>query len=71
MEDNRQFMCSELVAKSLKVLSVIKDPKGSKNYMPGSFAPKEQGGFIDDMLKDDVSLGPPLNILVDASADLQ
>ena len=64
-------MCSELVAKSLKVLSVIKDPKGSKNYMPGSFAPKEQGGFIDDMLKDDVSLGPPLNILVDASADLQ
>lgn len=41
VDETRQFMCSELVAKSLKVLSVIKDPKGSKNYMPGSFAPKE------------------------------
>lgn len=68
VDQERQFFCSELIAKAFKVLEVLKNPeKGSNNYFPGSF------GFncsIDSELKDDVALGPPLNILLNQEDDL-
>ena len=59
------------MAKAFKVLGVMQNPidKSSTNYYPGCFAPKEQGGRIDDELVPDVALGPALNILVDARSD--
>jgi len=41
--------------------------KGSNNYYPSSF---DLGESIDQDLKDDVALGPPLNILVNAKIEL-
>ena len=68
VDQERQFFCSELIAKAFKVLEVLRNPeKGSNNYFPGSF------GFncsIDSELKDDVALGPPLNILLNQEDDL-
>jgi len=38
ISEDRQFFCSELVAKAFKVLNVLKNPeKGSNNYYPSSF----------------------------------
>jgi hypothetical protein len=70
---NRQFFCSELIAKAFKVLGVMKNPdaKSSTNYYPGCFAPREFGGVIDNEMADDVSMGPALNILVDTRHDLK
>ena len=50
----------------------MKDPsaKSCSNYFPGSFGPESFGGCIDAELSDDVSLGPALNILVDARHEL-
>lgn len=74
IEKDRQFFCSELVAKAFKVLGVLKDPdtKSSSNYYPGCFAPLNQGGggTIDDQLKDNCAMGPVLNILVNAHNEL-
>ena len=72
IEKDRTFFCSELIAKAFKVLGVLKNPnaKSSSNYYPGSFGPESFGGCIDSELSDDVSLGPALNILVDARHDL-
>ena len=59
---NRSYFCSELVAKAFKVLDVLKyREKGSNNYLPGSF---EFNRSIDEDLKDEICLGPPLNILI-------
>ena len=56
------------MAKALKVLEVMKNPeKGSNNYLPGSF---DLDGQIDQDLRDDVVLGPPLNILIDSKDEL-
>lgn len=67
---DRQFFCSELIAKTFKVLDLFKDPdqKGSSNYMPTDFAPANQGGsgVVDQELKDDVAMGGVLNIMVNA-----
>ena len=74
VEKDRQFFCSELVAKAFKVLNIFSDPdsKSSANYFPGSFAPEDQGGsgMIDEELKDDVALGPVMNILVNVHVKL-
>ena len=72
IEKTRTFFCSELIAKAFKVLGVMKDPdaKSCTSYFPGSFAPEAFGGCIDSELSDDVSLGPALNILVDARHEL-
>ena len=50
-------------------MDVIKNPnvKSSGCYVPGSF---DLNGAIDNDLKDEVALGPPMNILVNASIDL-
>lgn len=68
----REFFCSELIAKAFKVLGVMKNPnsKSSTNYYPGCFAPRELGGVIDNEMASDVALGPALNILVDTRHDL-
>jgi hypothetical protein len=73
IEQDRQFFCSELIAKAFKVLGVMKNPeqKSSANYYPGSFASKEHGGIIDDDLIPSVALGPTLNILVNAKVELE
>lgn len=65
IEKDRQFFCSELIAKAFKVLGVIKKPeiRGSASYFPGSFT---TGGIVDQDLSDDVSMGPMLNILVNS-----
>ena len=65
IEKDRQFFCSELIAKAFKVLGVIKNPelKGSSSYYPGSFT---QDGIVDQDLVDEVSMGPMLNILVNS-----
>ena len=74
IEKDRQFFCSELVAKAFKVLGVLRDPdmKSSSNYYPGCFAPAGQGGsgVIEEQLKDDCALGPVLNILANAQNNL-
>ena len=72
IEKTRTFFCSELIAKAFKVLGVLKNPdeKSSSCYYPGSFGTESFGGCIDAELEDDVSLGPPLNILVDARHEL-
>ena len=69
IKEDRKFFCSELIAKAFKVLDVLKNPekKGSNNYFPGSF---DHGQSIDADLRDDVALGPPLNILVHGMEDL-
>ena len=73
IEQDRQFFCSELIAKAFKVLGVMKNPdeKSSAKYYPGSFASKEHGGIIDDDLIPSVALGPSLNILVNAKTELE
>jgi len=50
----------------------MKDPeaKSCSSYFPGSFGTESFGGCIDSELSDDVSLGPALNILVDARHEL-
>lgn len=66
IDSDRQFFCSELIAKAFKVLEVMKNPqKGSNNYFPGSFGLNCK---IDLELKDEVALGPPINILINSSA---
>ena len=72
IEKTRTFFCSELIAKAFKVLGIMKDPeaKSCSSYFPGSFGPESFGGCIDKELTNDVSLGPPLNILVDARHEL-
>lgn len=62
IERDRRFFCSELIAKALKVLEMIHEPekKSSASYMPGSFA---YGCAIDKNLKENVALGPELNVL--------
>lgn len=46
----------------------MKNPeKGSNNYYPGSFGLNCK---IDSELKDDVALGPPINILLNNEAHL-
>ena len=69
IKEERRFFCSELIAKAFKVLDVLRDPnsKGSNNYYPCSF---DQGASIDEDMRDDVALGPPLNILVHGLDDL-
>lgn len=69
IKDDRKFFCSELIAKAFKVLDVMQNPdkKGSNNYYPCSF---DRGSTIDADLKDDVALGPPLNILVHGMEEL-
>lgn len=63
IHENRQFFCSELVAKAFKVLGVLKDlEKSSTEYYPGSF---EQGGAIEQDMIEEASLGPIFNILAD------
>ena len=50
------------------MLSVLKYPeKGSNNYYPSSF---DLGEAIDQDLKDEVALGPPLNILLNNKLEL-
>ena len=72
IEKTRTFFCSELIAKAFKVLQIMKNPeeKSCSKYFPGSFGPESFGGCIDNDLIDDVSLGPPLNVLVDARHEL-
>ena len=68
ISDDRQFFCSELIAKAFKVLDVMRNPeKGSNNYFPGSFGLNCK---IDSELKDDVALGPPINILINCEIAL-
>ena len=68
VDDDRTFFCSELIAKAFKVLNVLKDPKkGSNNYYPSSF---DLGQSIDQDLKEEVAMGPPLNILVNGEEEL-
>ena len=69
MDKEREFFCSELVAKAFKVLDVVKNPeiKSSSCYVPGHF---DFDNIVDKDLKDDVALGPCLNILSNASMDL-
>jgi len=52
IEKGRKFFCSELVAKAYKALGVIKDPKKRSccNFYPGTFAPREFGGDIDNIM---------------------
>ncbi len=46
IEKDRQFFCSELIAKAFKVLGVLRNPDSLScaSYVPGSFSP---GGLID------------------------
>ena len=68
IDQDRRFFCSELIAKAFKVLEVMKNPhKGSNNYFPGSFGLNCK---IDEELKDEVALGPPINILVNSDTAL-
>lgn len=68
IHEDRQFFCSELVAKALKVLGVIKDLNlSSTKYYPGCF---EVGQKVDRNLKDGVCLGPVLNVMADCEARL-
>ena len=64
IDHNRRFFCSELIAKAFKVLEVMRNPeKGSNNYYPGSFG---LNCLIDSELKDEVALGPPINLLLNS-----
>lgn len=69
VDKDREFFCSELVAKAFKVLDVVRNPeiKSSSCYVPGHF---DFDNIVDKDLKDDVALGPCLNILANASMDL-
>ena len=65
IKEDRQFFCSELVAKAFKVLGVLKDlQKSCTKYYPGSF---EEGQQIDQDLVDGVALSPVINIVVDSA----
>ena len=47
----------------------MKNPeKGSNNYFPGSFGPHCK---IEQELKDEVALGPPINILLNSDTMLR
>ena len=64
MKDDRQFFCSELVAKSYKVLKLLKDmEKSCTSYYPASFG---EGGDIDKDLLEGVSLSPIYSVLIDS-----
>ena len=57
---DRQYFCSELVAKALKILGLFKDRKKScTQYFPGCF---QDGGQLEKDLN--VKLSPTANILV-------
>ena len=59
----REYFCSELVAKAYKVLGILEDKeKSCTQYFPGCFSP---GGAIDQALKEDLFLGPPPNLMVE------
>ena len=63
IHEDRQFFCSELVAKSYKVLGLMKDlTKSSTRYYPGCFEP---GAQVDNDLKPGITLGPVVNVLAD------
>ena len=63
IQDDRAFFCSELAAKCLKVLGVMKDlQKSCTLYYPVHF---EDGQAVESDLKDGVTLSPTFNILVD------
>lgn len=63
IKDDRNFFCSELVAKCLKVLGVLKDLKKScTSYYPSHF---EDNQKVELDLKEGVSLSPTFNLLVD------
>ena len=65
ISDDRKFFCSELAAKSFKVLGLMKDlTKSSTRYFPGCFEP---GGQVDNDLKDGIRLSPVFSILADWS----
>ena len=66
---DRRFFCSELIAKAFKVLEVMKNPeKGSNNYFPGSFGLHCK---IENELRDEVAMGPPINILLNSDTPLR
>lgn len=68
VKDDRQFFCSELVAKSYKVLRLLKDmSKSCTTYYPASF---EEGGDIDNDMLDGITLSQTYSIMVDACCPL-
>lgn len=62
VEKEREYFCSELVAKAYKVLGILNhNNKSCTQYYPVCFTP---GGQIDKDLASNLKLGPPMNILV-------
>eukprot|EP00351_Strombidinopsis_sp_SopsisLIS2011_P001418 CAMPEP_0116882866 /NCGR_PEP_ID=MMETSP0463-20121206/15269_1 /TAXON_ID=181622 /ORGANISM="Strombidinopsis sp, Strain SopsisLIS2011" /LENGTH=84 /DNA_ID=CAMNT_0004536821 /DNA_START=982 /DNA_END=1236 /DNA_ORIENTATION=+ len=64
VEDNRTFFCSELIAKSYKVLGIMEETDmSSAKFMPGSFSEVSK----DLVLKSHAKLGE--EFLVDPKVD--
>jgi len=66
--DDREFFCSELVAKAFKVIGIFSENSNEKScgsFLPGSF---EENGIIDQELKEEVFLGPTylINTVLDS-----
>ena len=63
LDDQRTYFCSELIAKALKIIGLIKNMEvSSTQYYPGCF---QKGGNIEQNLIDEMQYGPEINILVD------
>ena len=58
IESNRTFFCSELIAKTYKIMGLLEDTKASTTYFPNAFSQEKKLVMLND-----AKLGPEITIL--------